>query len=169
MNLETCSVGWLSRINFDLTGIYHRMPYFFVFWIEISKLWSSILLSSWRALWNVSSLSEIITCSSANIKVLRLFCLYIDSSVGIALGYGLDNRVLGFDSRRGLGIFFTTASTTALGSTQPPIKWIWGAIFLGIKRPVREADHSPLSSAELKEWVELYIHFPIHLHGVVLS
>jgi hypothetical protein len=31
--------------------------------------------------------------------------------------------VLGFDSRRGLGIFlFTTASRTALGPTQPPIQ-----------------------------------------------
>jgi hypothetical protein len=31
--------------------------------------------------------------------------------------------VLGFDSRRGLGIFlFTTASRTALGPAQPPIQ-----------------------------------------------
>jgi hypothetical protein len=33
----------------------------------------------------------------------------------------------------------------------------------------READHSPLSSAEVKEWVELYLHSPIRLNGVVLS
>jgi hypothetical protein len=33
--------------------------------------------------------------------------------------------VLGFDSRRGLGIFlFTAASRTALGLTQPPIQWV---------------------------------------------
>jgi hypothetical protein len=25
---------------------------------------------------------------------------------------------------------------------------------------VREADHSPRSSAEVEEWVELYLHFP---------
>jgi hypothetical protein len=30
-------------------------------------------------------------------------------------------------------------------------------------------DHSPPSSAEVKEWVELYLHSPIRLHGVVLS
>jgi hypothetical protein len=42
----------------------------------------------------------------------------------------------------GLGIFlFTTASRTALGLTQPPIKWVPGALSLGIKRPGREADH----------------------------
>jgi len=60
--------------------------------------------------------------------------------------------VLGFDSRRGLGIFlFTTASRTALGLTQPPIQWVTGALSLGVKRPEREADHSPPSSAEVKE------------------
>jgi hypothetical protein len=29
---------------------------------------------------------------------------------------------------------------------------------LGLKRPGREADHSPPSSAEVKEWMELYLH-----------
>jgi hypothetical protein len=78
--------------------------------------------------------------------------------------------VLGFDSWRGLWIFlFTTASRTALGPTQPPIQWVPGALSLGIKRPGCEADHSPPSNAEVKEWVELYLHFPIRLHGVALS
>jgi hypothetical protein len=50
--------------------------------------------------------------------------------------------VLGFDSRRGLGIFFfSTASGTALGPTQPPIRWVSEALSLGAKRPEREADH----------------------------
>jgi len=30
---------------------------------------------------------------------------------------------------------------------------------LGVKRPGRQANHSPPSSAEVKEWVELYLHF----------
>jgi hypothetical protein len=30
---------------------------------------------------------------------------------------------------------------------------------LGEKRPGRETDHSPLSSAKIKECVELYLHF----------
>jgi hypothetical protein len=65
--------------------------------------------------------------------------------------------VLGFDSRRGLGIFlFITSSRTALGLTQPPIHWVPGALSLGVKQPGREAGHSPPSSAEVKEWVELY-------------
>jgi hypothetical protein len=69
--------------------------------------------------------------------------------------------VLEFDSRRGLGIFlFTTASRTALEPTQPPMQCVQGALSLGVKRPGREADHSPPSSAEVKECVELYLHSP---------
>jgi hypothetical protein len=59
--------------------------------------------------------------------------------------------VLGFDSRPGLGIFlFTAASRTALGSTQPPLQWVAGALSLEVNWPGREADHSPPSSAEVK-------------------
>jgi hypothetical protein len=76
--------------------------------------------------------------------------------------------VLGFDYRRGLGIFLitTAVSRTALEPTQIPIQW---AIFLRAKRTGREADHSPPSSAEVKECVELYHHSPVRLHGVVLG
>jgi len=60
-------------------------------------------------------------------------------------------RVLGFDSWWGLGIFlFTTVSRMALGPTQPPIQWIPRALFLGAKRPGREAHHST-SSFKVKE------------------
>jgi hypothetical protein len=59
--------------------------------------------------------------------------------------------ILGFDSRRGLRIFlFTTVSRTALGPTQPPIQRVPGTVSLGVKRPGREADHTPPSSAEVK-------------------
>jgi hypothetical protein len=64
----------------------------------------------------------------------------------------LEIGVLGFDSRRGLVIFvFTTVSRTALG----------------VKRSGLEADHSPSSSAEVKNaWG--YISTPqIRLHGMV--
>jgi hypothetical protein len=59
-------------------------------------------------------------------------------------------QVLGFNSQQGLGIFFfTTVSRTALGPTQPPIQWVLEVLSLGVKRPEREADHSPPSSAEV--------------------
>jgi hypothetical protein len=44
-----------------------------------------------------------------------------------------------------------------------------GALSPGVKRSRREADHSPPSSAEVKNAWKLYIHSPIRLHGVVLS
>jgi hypothetical protein len=78
--------------------------------------------------------------------------------------------VLGFDSRRGLEMFLlTTASRTALWSTQSPDQWVLGALSLGVKRPGCAADHSPPSRAEVKECVELYLYSTIRLHGVVLS
>jgi hypothetical protein len=78
--------------------------------------------------------------------------------------------VLGFDSRRGLAIFlFTTASRTALGPTQPLIQWVLGALFLGVERLGREADHSPPSGAEVKNAWSFTFTSPIRLHGVVLS
>jgi hypothetical protein len=41
---------------------------------------------------------------------------------------------------------------------------------MGVKWPGREADHSPLASAKVKEWVELYLHDPNKpLWRVVLS
>jgi hypothetical protein len=90
-------------------------------------------------------------------KRLRNISLYLC----IALGYGLDDRGSRVRFPVGVEIFlFTTPSRTALGPTQPPIQWVSGALSLGVKRQGREADHSPLSSAEVKECVELYLHSP---------
>jgi hypothetical protein len=57
----------------------------------------------------------------------------------------------GFESWQRLRIFlFTTASKPALSPSQPPMKWVPGALSLGVKRPGREADLSSPSSAEVK-------------------
>jgi hypothetical protein len=41
-----------------------------------------------------------------------------------------------------------------LGSTQHPMQYVSGALSLGVKRPGREADHSPPASAEIKKmWI----------------
>jgi hypothetical protein len=60
---------------------------------------------------------------------------------------------LEFDSQRGLGIFlFTTAPRTSQGPNTPPIQW-GQALSLGVKRPGREADHSPhLVPRSKNEW-----------------
>jgi hypothetical protein len=39
----------------------------------------------------------------------------------------------------------------ALGPIQSPIQWVPGALSLGVKRPGREANHSPPPSAKVKE------------------
>jgi hypothetical protein len=76
-----------------------------------------------------------------------------DSSVGIGLGYGLDDRgsSVRFPAGAGNFLFTTAVSRTALEPTQPPIQWVLETLSLEVKGPGREADHSPPSSAEVKE------------------
>jgi hypothetical protein len=73
--------------------------------------------------------------------------------------------VLGFDFQWGLGMFlFTIASRMTLGPTQPPVQWVPWALSLGIKQLRCEADHSPPSSAEVKNVWSYTSTPPIHLH-----
>jgi hypothetical protein len=70
-----------------------------------------------------------------NIRLNRFqqFCESVksrDSSVGIALGYGLDDR--GSGPRFSVGIL-TAASRTALRPTQPHIHCVTGALSLEVK------------------------------------
>jgi hypothetical protein len=75
------------------------------------------------------------------------------SVVGIAAGYGLDNGGVGVrvpvESR-----IFSPPRRLDRRPTQPPIQWVPGALSPGIRRSVREADHSPPASAEVKKmWI----------------
>jgi hypothetical protein len=91
------------------------------------------------------------------------FCLLChcsrDGSVGMATGYSLGGR--GSIPGKGKISLHSTASRLVLGPTQSPIQWIPGVLFPGVKRPGREADHSPPSSAEVKNGGGV--------HGVVLN
>jgi hypothetical protein len=49
------------------------------------------------------------------------------------------------------------------GPVQPPIQWVQRDLSTRIKQPGREADQSGL------EYVDLYIHYPVRLHGLVLN
>jgi hypothetical protein len=77
----------------------------------------------------------------------------------------------GFESRQGLGIFlFTTVSRPALAPPpQPPIQWVPGSLSLRVKRPGREADHSPPTSVKVKNAWSYNFTSPIRLHGLVLK
>jgi len=63
-----------------------------------------------------------------------------------------------------------TASRQALGLTQPPIQLVPGAFSSEVKRPGREADHSPPSTAEIKNsWSDTSSTPPVRVHGMVFG
>jgi hypothetical protein len=86
-----------------------------------------------------------------------------DSSVGIALGYGLDVRGSRVRFPEWAGNF-SLHHQVENGSGAHPASYPVGtrgfSLGAGVKRSGREADRSPPSSAEVKEWVALYIHSP---------
>jgi hypothetical protein len=88
------------------------------------------------------------------------------SSVGIAKDYRLDGQ--GSIPGRSIDSSLLHSVSTGPGATQPPIKWVPGALSADVKRPGSEADYSPPSSAEVRV-VELYLHSPISLHGSMLN
>jgi hypothetical protein len=61
-------------------------------------------------------------------------------------------RPTGRSSSTGRGKIFvlSTSSRPVLGPTQPPIQRVLRALPPGVKRPGRDADHSPPTSAEVK-------------------
>jgi hypothetical protein len=93
-----------------------------------------------------------------------------DGSVGTALGYALDERGSRVRFLVGTGNFSPHYRVrNGSGATLPLIQWVSSALSLGAKRSEREADHSPQSRPEVKVCVDLYLHSPIRLHGVVLT
>jgi hypothetical protein len=54
-------------------------------------------------------------------------------------------------------------------STQAPIHWEPGALSLEVKRSGREADHSTLSGAEVKNTWSCTSTLPVRFHGMMLS
>jgi hypothetical protein len=82
------------------------------------------------------------------------------------MGYGMDGQ--GLIPGKGKIIPFSSMSRQALGSTQPPIQWVQGALSLGVKRPGHEDDHSPLFSAEVKNGRAIPP-LPQYLHGILLN
>jgi hypothetical protein len=88
------------------------------------------------------------TYSPSDVSLSIIECRSRDSSVD---SDRLRAGRSGFDSRQGQEIFlFSTASRPPLGPTQPPIKWVPSSISPGLKRVGRETDHSPPSSAPVK-------------------
>jgi hypothetical protein len=91
--------------------------------------------------------------------------------IGIVTGYGLDDRMIGVRFPAGAGNF-SLRPRVQTGSGAHPASYPVGnrGSFLGVKRPRREADHSPPPTAEVKknEWIYTSTP-PIRLHGVALK
>jgi hypothetical protein len=62
-----------------------------------------------------------------------------------SLGYGLDDWG-SIPNEESDGILLAMASIPALRPTQSPTQWVLVVLAAGVKRPGREADHSPPSS-----------------------
>jgi hypothetical protein len=74
---------------------------------------------------------------------------------------------VGFDSRQRQRFLFATASKPVPGPTQSPIQWVQGDVSPAVKQPGREAYHSPLFRAEVKNTWSYTSTPPIPVHGVV--
>jgi len=71
--------------------------------------------------------------------------------VAVATGYGLDDRGCRVRFPVGTRNFSLHHRVqTGFATHQPPIQWVPGSLFLGVKRPGSEAHHSPPSGAEVK-------------------
>ena len=86
-----------------------------------------------------------------------------DGSVGIVTLYGLDGTGIEFRWRRD----FPHPSRPSLRPTQPPLQGVPG-LSRG-KAPRRGVEHSPQSSAEVKERVQLYLYSTTGPSGPVLG
>jgi hypothetical protein len=80
--------------------------------------------------------------TSENFKIF----LYVFHDPEYLSGIDLDDR--GFKYRQALGIF--SSPPIPAGAHKPATQCVWWALSLGVKRLGRETDHSPPSSAEVK-------------------
>jgi hypothetical protein len=81
---------------------------------------------------------------------------HIHSEVGIATGYGMEDRgsILG----RGKTCLLSIASRIALGPSSLISNGYRGALSPGVKRPGREADNLPPTTAEVKNtWIHTHV------------
>jgi hypothetical protein len=82
---------------------------------------------------------------------------------------GLRAERPGFDSRQEQKVFFfSIAIKLTLGPTQTTIKWVPGAISLGVNRPVLKMP-AHIRLVPRSRIVELYLHALIRFYGMMLN
>jgi hypothetical protein len=119
----------------------------------VNKCWRKLIVYLFTVVLPVnlqtSSLYEIGFCEISHFRLAFITNRSRDSSVGVATGYGLDDRGVGVRVPVGSRIFHSATSRPALGPTQPPIQWV-----PVVKRPGRIAGHSHPTSAKVKKtWI----------------
>jgi hypothetical protein len=80
--------------------------------------------------------------------------------VGFPQSLPANSRRNGFNSETFL---YSTASRPPLWPTQPSIEWVSGALSQGVKQQLISIEYLG------QEYVELYLHSPTRLHGMVLN
>jgi hypothetical protein len=122
---EIWGAVWISGNLIPLSRFQVSNNKFLIWKIQMDVL----LLTSWTWFQNPADL-KIFTIY----KIVFQHILFMsrDSLVGIATGYGLDDQGGGNSSPgRVKNVYFSISSRPALGSTQPPIKWVPGALSRG--------------------------------------
>jgi hypothetical protein len=128
IRLDYDGVQWRHLVNRWLVFVFHKMH-------EISGL----------ADWTVNFISLLMEDDVYSCHVCRRSR---DSSVGIANGYGLDDG--------GVGVLVPVGSRIFSSLRRPGRLWVNPTSYpvgAGVKRPGREADHSPLTSEGKETWI----------------
>jgi hypothetical protein len=86
--------------------------------------------------------------NKVNFAVITLYIAYQRVIPNVSLYFVIDSVRKLLDTPSDVSA--ATMSISVLGPNEPPIQWIPEALSPGVKRPGREADHSPPSSAEFK-------------------
>jgi hypothetical protein len=89
-------------------------------------------------------------------NIYRDLCQYVsrDSAVGVATGYGLDDSEVGVRVPVGSRIITSPRRPNGFGVHPTSYPKGTGSSFPGVKRPGREVNHSPPTSAEVKKmWI----------------
>jgi hypothetical protein len=94
--------------------------------------------------------------SKTFIPALQHSCTYFDTYYSRYRDWLRAGRPRGRSSSPGRvnNFYFSMSSRLSLGSTQPPMQCVPWALSPGVKRPWREAKHSPATRAEVeKMWI----------------
>jgi hypothetical protein len=126
------------------------------------------------------------TCHTSIVSTTELRDMILNVPASYSVGFRFESELGNGVSGLNVCSFSFGATGWMIGGSSPVRGWeffsslprpdrFWGPPSLqsngyqGVKRPGREADHSPPSSAKVKEWAGIYLHSPSTPHGMVLS